>query len=224
MATKASSDTPTFALPAERPVTTEQIEADLCGRVTKCEAALEDALWQLARFYSAVGRQEEAAACVDRCSAGTRDLGKRAARYLVLCSELEQHERYADAEAMYGRGLEIQPVPTGVRYFLLNNRGYCLNLLGQHDEAKTHCRAGIAIEPEWQNAPKNLGITLAGQGRFLEAVRCLLEANRRCPGDGGARCHLAKLLAELPEILAADPALTEACRDRGIRPSRVGSA
>jgi tetratricopeptide (TPR) repeat protein len=224
MATKTSSDTPTFALPAERPVTTEQIEADLRTRITTCEEALENALWQLARFYSTVGRQEEAAACVDRCNAGTRDLGKQAARYLVLGSEMEKAERYADAEAMYGRGLEIQPVPSEVRYFLLNNRGYCLNLLGRHTEAEFHTRAAIAVDPVRHNAHKNLGLALAGQGHLMEAAHCLLEADRRCPGDTRARRHLADLLAEDPEILKADPALAAVCRDRGIRPGRVGSA
>ena len=90
--------------------------------------------------------------------------------------------------------------------------------------AEICCRAAIALDPARHNTHKNLGLALAGQGRLGEAARCLLEADRRCPGDGRARRHLAELLAENPEVLEADPALAAACRDRGIRPGRAGSA
>jgi Flp pilus assembly protein TadD len=224
MATKASSDTPTFALPDGQAIAPEVIEGDLRTRITKCEEALADAVWQLARFYSAVGRHEEATVCVDRCNAGTRDLGKQAARYLVLGSELEQHERYVAAEAMYGRGLEIQPVPTEVSYFLHNNRGYCLNILGRHAEAEVHTRAAIAIDPKRHNAHKNLGLSLTGQGRLVEAAQCLLEADRRCPADTRARKHVAELLAAHPEILVDDLDLAAECRARGLNVGRLGRA
>jgi Flp pilus assembly protein TadD len=99
-----------------------------------------------------------------------------------------------------------------------------LNILRRHPEAEANCRAAIAIDPSRHNAYKNLGLALAGQGRPLEAARCLLEADRRCPTDGRARRHLAELLAENPELLIADPALTAACREREIRAGPVGSA
>jgi len=88
----------------------------------------------------------------------------------------------------------------------------------------THIRTAIAIDPAPHNAHKNLGLALAGLGRFLEAAHCLVEADRRCPEDARARQHLAELLAENPEVLMADPALAAACRERGIRPGPVGSA
>lgn len=52
MATKTASDHPTFALPDGKPVPADQVEADLRARVATCERALEDVLWQLARFCS----------------------------------------------------------------------------------------------------------------------------------------------------------------------------
>jgi hypothetical protein len=78
MATKTSTNTPTFALPDGQPITADGVEADLRSRVTTCEEALEDAVWRLAAFYSAVGRHEEAAAWVERPHAGPPDLGKQA--------------------------------------------------------------------------------------------------------------------------------------------------
>jgi tetratricopeptide (TPR) repeat protein len=107
MATKTLPDTQTFALPDGKPIAPELIEADLRSRLTKCEEALGDAIWQLARLYSFVGRHEDATACVERCLAGARDPAKQAAGCLGLGQLLEQQERYAEAEAMYAHGLEI---------------------------------------------------------------------------------------------------------------------
>lgn len=224
MANKTSPDPSSFGLPSGQPIAVELVEADLRARVAKAEEALEDAIWQLARFYSMVGRYPDATACVDRCLAGTRDPAKQAAGCLGLGQLLEQQGRHAEAEAMYARGLEIPSAPAEVAYFLHNNRGYCLNHLGCHAEAEAHTRAAIAIDPVRHNAHKNLGLALAGQGRFLEAAHCLLEADRRCPGDARARRHLVELLVEYPELLEADPALATACRERRIGPGPVGSA
>ncbi len=73
MATKLSPDTPAFILSNGQPIAPAAVEADLCARVTRCEAALEDAAWELARFYSAAGRQGDATDCVTRLLAGTAD-------------------------------------------------------------------------------------------------------------------------------------------------------
>jgi tetratricopeptide (TPR) repeat protein len=223
-APKGSSGRPQFTLPDGQPIAPEQVEANLRARVTTCEEALVDALWQLARFYSLAGRQADATACVDRCLASTRDPVRQAGGFLGLGQLLEQQDRYAEAEAMYARGLEIPSASGDVAYFLYNNRGYCLNLLGRHADAETYTRAAIGIDPARHNAHKNLGLALAGQGRLLEAAHCLLEADRRNPADGRARQHLAELLTDHPELLTADPALAAACGERGIRPARVGNA
>jgi Flp pilus assembly protein TadD len=213
-----------FMRPDRRPIATEVVEADLRGRVTTCEEALQDAVWQLARFYSMVGRTREAMACVTRLLAGTEDVEKRAGGFLALGQLLEQQNRYADAAEVYSRGLDIRPAAGRTGYFLHNNRGYCLNHLGRHAEAEVHTRAALAIDPARHNAHKNLGLALVGQGRLGEAAHCLLEADRRCPEDARARRHLVELLAEHPELLVADPALAAACHAQGIRPGPVGSA
>lgn len=224
MATTTASDHPTFALPDGRPISAEQIEADLRVRIAACEEALEVAVWELARYYSAVRRYDEAAACVERGLVSAADPAKHAIVHLRLGQLLEQQDRYGDAEMMYAKGLEIPSAPPHVSYLLHNNRGYCLNILGRHAEAEVHTRAAIAVDPMRHNAHKNLGLALVGQGRLAEAARCLLEADRRCSEDGRARKHLADLIAENPELLTSDPSLAAACRERGIRPGRVGSA
>jgi tetratricopeptide (TPR) repeat protein len=224
MATKTLPDTQTLALPGETPTLAVDVEADLQGRIASCEAALANALWQLARFYQAAGRPANATACADRFLAGARDPAAQATGCLRAGQLLEQQDRYAEAEAMYARGLALRAAAVDVAYFLHNNRGYCLNLLGRHADAEVHTRAAIALDPERHNAHKNLGLALAGQGRLAEAARCLLEADRRCPPDTRARSHLTTLLAEHPELLAGVPALANACRERGIRPALFGRA
>ena len=137
---------------------------------------------------------------------------------------MEQQDRYAEAVAAYARGLAIMPATGRGGYFLHNNRGYCLNEPGRHAEAEVHCRAAITLDPAWYNAHKNLGLALIGQGQFVTAARCLLEADRRCPGDGRARQHLADLLATHLEVLVEDLDLAAACRDSGMRIRTMGNA
>jgi tetratricopeptide (TPR) repeat protein len=224
VATKRGNDGPQFTLPDGQPIAAEVVEADLRARITKTEETLEDAVWQLARFYSVVGRHADATACVTRLLANTADPGKQAGGYLGLGQLLEQQDRYAEAEAAYARGLEIMPATGRGGYFLHNNRGYCLNELGRHAEAEVHCRAAIALDPARHNAHKNLGLALAGQGQFVEAACCLLEADRRCPGDGRAHKHLADLLASHPEVLVEDLDLAAACRAHGLGVGPIGNA
>ncbi len=209
--------------PGTKPIATEVIEASLRRRIAQCEAALDDSVWQLARFYSMVNRAPEATGRVRWLLARTDDPAKRAGGYLALGQLLEQQHRYAEAELIYTEGLAIRPATGATGYFLHNNRGYCLNLLGRHAEAEAHCRAAIEIDATRYNAHKNLGLALAGQGRYAEAAHCLLEADRRWPADGRARRHLAELLATHPEILEEDPVLAAVCRERGIRPGSDGS-
>jgi Flp pilus assembly protein TadD len=210
-ATTQGAGGPQFTLPDGQPIAAELVEADLRARITKSEEAWEDAVWQLARFYSVVGRQEEATGCVTRLMATTADPGRQAGGYLGLGQLLEQQDRYAEAEVAYAEGLAIMPPAGEVGYFLHNNRGYCLNILGRHAEAEVHCRAAIAIDPARHNAHKNLGLAMAGQGRFVEAAYSLLQADLRSPADERARRHLADLLAAL-------------CRAHGMLIGRVGTA
>jgi hypothetical protein len=60
MPNQRASNSPTCALSDGNPVTAEQVEAELRGRVTSCEEALEDAIWQLARFYSSTWKRDVA--------------------------------------------------------------------------------------------------------------------------------------------------------------------
>jgi tetratricopeptide (TPR) repeat protein len=223
--TPGVSSVPTFKLPDGQPIASTEVEASLRSRLAKCEEALEDAVWELARFYSLVGRQPDARVYVNRLMAWTANRAKVVGGYLALGQLLEQEERFAEAEVAYAKGLEVLPPCGEVGYFLQNNRGYCLNILGRYQEAEGHCRAAIAIAPTRFNAHKNLGLALAGQGRYVEAACALLEADRRCLADGRARRHLFDLLSAHPELLK-DSEVANACEALRLlgETGRVGSA
>lgn len=92
-------------------------------------------------------------------------------------------------------------------YFLLNNRAYCLNQIGEHQEAGTYAQAAIGIDPGRHNTFKNLGVSLQGQGRFVEAAENFIRAAKMAPTDTRALAHLEELISGHREILKEIPDL-----------------
>ena len=118
------------------------------------------------------------------------------ARYwLVEGCRCEKCEDWDGAIAYYRKALAADPQDPPVRYFAHNNLGYSLLQVGCFDEAETYCAIAIAINPNWHNAHKNLGLALVGQGRWLDAALSLAEAARLYPDDPRAWLHLQQLLA-----------------------------
>ena len=179
-------------------------------------------------------------ALAELCERGEFDRARMYARALVALTvdRPEEHaftllrlgmicEREEDFEAaalVYGRALTTEPQDRNVWYFLHNNLGYSLVQLSQFAEAEWYCRQAIEIDPARHNAHKNLGLALVGQSRFATAAHCLLEADRRCPGDGRARRHLIELVSAHPELLLEDLELAAACRAHGAHIGPVGAA
>jgi Flp pilus assembly protein TadD len=105
-----------------------------------------------------------------------------------------------------------------IGYFAYNNLGYCLIQLGHFAEAEALCRQAIRRDPHRQNAHKNLGLALVGQGRYPDAAWSLLAAVHAEPRDPRAVRHLEALRRDHGAALAADAALTAAlaaCRALG---------
>lgn len=144
------------------------------------------------------------------------ELGPDRAYHLLLLGQI--HESSGDlplAIKTYRKGLGY-PQPTALTfYFLLNNLGYCLNLCGRHEQAEACCREATLVIPEQHNAHKNLGIALAGLGRYEEAARSYLTAAENCHGDPRALMLLEILMEERPELREEGSGLVErmaACR------------
>ncbi|MFH1871087.1 MAG: tetratricopeptide repeat protein [Pseudomonadota bacterium] len=114
---------------------------------------------------------------------------------------LENWQAAADAYRLARSANSPDPL---VRYFASNNLGYVLLQMERYEEAAECCREAISINPEQYNAHKNLGLAFQGQGLWIDAAWCLLEATRLCPGDARAWQLLNHLLAARPGLLDQD--------------------
>lgn len=64
---------------------------------------------------------------------------------------------------------------------------------GRFDDAESHLRTSIRLDPKYENAYRNLGILLARQGRFDEAVPVLRRANELDPVSATASLTLGQI-------------------------------
>ena len=141
----------------------------------------------------------------------TKSQDKMAECYLDLGRLSEQDDNYEDAVRYYSLAFTMPEGSDRTWYFLNNNLGYSLARLERYAEAETCCRRAIAINPFQYNAHKNLGLSLRGQGRFLDAATSFLIASMSCPGDGRAMNHLGEMLEDHPELRQE---IFETLRDR----------
>jgi Flp pilus assembly protein TadD len=141
------------------------------------------------------------------------DDGVRAYCLLEMGRAHEAKPDFRAAADAYGQGLAFPREPTHTWYFLNNNLGFCLNQLGRFEEAEPVCRTAIAFQPLMYNAHKNLGVSLQGQGRLVEAAHSFLEAARRSGSDPRALAHLEDLLAQHPYVGREHPELLEAAQE-----------
>lgn len=183
----------------------EEIERFLLDKLHSAGTEDEETLKQLAFFYGSTGQVQLALGYLDRLVAMTNDLEKRAGYYLAMGGNMETIENFEAAIYFYSQAMALEPENTPAWYFINNNLGYCLNHFGRFSEAEGYCRNAIGIDPERQNAYKNLGISLAGQRRYIEAARCFIQATRANAADGRALGHLEDLYAAHPEIITDFP-------------------
>jgi len=165
------------------------------------------------RFDGAVGLLAKALALAP-------DDGMRAFCLLEIGKAHEGKPDFRAAADAYRQGLALPPEQTPTWYFLNNNLGFCLNQLGRFAEAEPFCRAAIAFQPYMYNAHKNLGVSLQGQGRLVEAAHSLLEAARRSGSDPRALGHLEDLLAQHPEVGREHPEILEAAQECSVAGGR----
>ena len=135
--------------------------------------------------------------------------------FLALGQLMEDVPDFPAAIGFYRQGLQLEPADRRTWYLLNNNLGFCFNEVGKHPEAEGYCRQAIGIDPNRHNAYKNLGISLAGQGQYGEAIRCLIQATQVNPRNSRALHHLDEILESHPEIATEMRELAqqvEACR------------
>jgi tetratricopeptide (TPR) repeat protein len=128
------------------------------------------------------------------------DLEHRALLRLLAGTDLEKVNRHAEAAEQYREGLAFEPGDPFCAYFLHNNYGYCLNILGRHAEAEWYCRAAIDLDPSRPNGFKNLGISYAERGEYERATDAWIAATYTYPEDPRSLGLLEDLLDERPDL------------------------
>ncbi len=152
--------------PPGKPISAEEAERLLLEKLEKCEGEFQDALWNLANFYSRTGQQLVAQEYVERFITITDDPEKRAGAYLGLGQLMEQLENYKAAISFYSQAFSLEPENTPTWYLINNNLGYCLNILGRSAEAESYCRHAIDIDPDRHNAYKKSWNSLGRPGEI----------------------------------------------------------
>lgn len=140
--------------------------------------------------------------------------------HLTAGTVFERMGDHDSAVQRYKAGLGLSKGDDHTWYFLHNNLGYCLNILGLFEEAEKYCRAAIEIDARRYNAFKNLGLSLVGLEKFPEAADCFIRAALMFPPDPRPIGHLEELLVnhreaverEIPDISERLAAVVEARR------------
>jgi len=125
----------------------------------------------------------------------------------------ERKQAWREAADAYSEAVEIGPSDMRLRYFCYNNLGYSLIQLGRFAKAELPCLLAMAIGPERHNAYKNLGLVRQGQGRWLDAALCFVQALGICPADRRAWIHLEQLLRDHPDLPGSSVELSQAILD-----------
>ncbi len=167
----------------------------------------------LARECLSKGKLEGAQAYFERVHAMSDSDSVTACCLLSIGQIKEKQEDIASAIEWYHRAFRLEPGNDETWYFLNNNLGYCLNLIGNFREAMDYCRKAIALHPKRHNAHKNLGIALEGLGEYLQAASSYLTAAENCPEDIRALKLLESLVSSHPEIEKDLPTLQDRIRN-----------
>ena len=155
-------------IPDGKKVTPAEAELLLLHRRDEKKREFEEAVWQLARFYSSTGRQDIGWRYVKQLMGMTDDPEKQASYWLALGQLMEQIQDFEGAVDCYKQAYAMEPIASRTWYFINNNLGYSLIQLGRYEDAERCCRAAIEIDRERHNGHKNLGLSLKGQGRYPE--------------------------------------------------------
>ena len=198
---------PTDAIRTDRPpesepvqLTVEEAERLLLAQLQDKNKDRKAALKQLASLYSDTRRYDLALGCLRDLMALEPELEQKAACVLAMGATAEKKQDFEAAVRFSREALAMEPMRNDVWYFIHNNLGYSLNMLGQFAEGEKFCHAAIEINPFRPNGHKNLGIALAGQGQYREAAGRFVAATYNNAGDARSFGLLKDLLQRHPEL------------------------
>jgi tetratricopeptide (TPR) repeat protein len=137
------------------------------------------------------------------------DAEKKAHCYLALGQIATDEQRLDAALNHFHTALCLEPTKKRIVYVIRNNLGYCLNRLGRFTEGEKECRQAIAINGKRASAYRNLGVSLEGQGRPIEAAWAYVEAVKADPSEDRSRALLEKFVAQHAEVVVKCPWISE---------------
>ena len=155
---------------------------------------------QLAMLYGDAGYYDRALGCLRELMALEPELERKAACVLAMGANAEKQQNFQAAVRFYREALAMEPTHNDVWYFIHNNLGYSLNMLGQFHDGEKFCRTAIDINPARPNGHKNLGIALHGEGRHAEAAQCFITATKVNSGDARSLGLLRDLILQDGEL------------------------
>ena len=202
--------------PEGEALTFEEVEQRFLKQLEAKGGNCTQALKNLARLCAQTGRHEEAIRYLEQLIALSNDPEEHAAYHLALGANMERIGDFPGAVKFYRHALGMEPCGRETWYFIHNNLGYSLNLLGRHDEAIPYLRHAIKIDPDYSNAHKNLGLAMEAKGQFAEAASFYVSATQANAADPRSLAHLESLMLSHPEVRLELPGLTdqlEACRE-----------
>jgi tetratricopeptide (TPR) repeat protein len=196
-------------------MTADEAEKHLLARLNDPNEDQQSARLELVRFYRSTCRVVDAMFYAEEYLSKTTDLEKKAEAYFHLGQAMEHVKDWESAFRFYTKALEFEPRTKFYWYFIHNNIGFCLNQLKRYSDAEKYLREAITIDSSRANAHKNLGLSLEGQGRFVEAAQSFIGAVRADASDPRALKHLEELAGQHKELYDAVPDLSyqiQCCR------------
>lgn len=197
-------------LEARRSCALEQNDLGGCSpEVRDVEPELTHRLKRLGILEYDLGLDEAASASFRRALGFAGSDSEKAFLLVGIGLTCERLCDYSGAQEAYAGALALRSAPEEPRYWANNNLAYCLNVTGRCAEAEPYCRAALAIDPNRHNAHKNLGLSLQGQGKLVQAALSFVRAAQMYPADVRALSHLECLVRDNPVLLAERPDLRE---------------
>jgi tetratricopeptide (TPR) repeat protein len=193
-------------------VSSQEMEKLLLKKLAASEDNPTQALWQLALFYKQTRQNAKALARLKELIPLLPGPEEKARCMVIMGQTMELSGHYPAAAACYKRALALEPMHTWTWYFVNNNLGFSLNVMERFAEAESYCRHAMETDPNRPNAYKNLGLSLAGQGRYREAAQCYVAATQVNAADPRAFHLLMDLLKNHPALEYDFEAAASCCR------------
>jgi Flp pilus assembly protein TadD len=190
-----------------RPMTFEEAEKYFLAKLTEPAEDHQAIRRELFVIYRTMGRAADSMLYAQEYLAHTENPEARAEAFNILGQAMEHVNDFESAVRFYMLALELNPQNKLYRYFVLNNLGYSLNQLKRFVESEVYLRKAITIDGSRSNGFKNLGLSLEGQEKFVEAAESYLNAIRANAGDSRPLQHLEELVEHHKELLVEEPEL-----------------